>query len=117
MVKLSDLIEKEKIIKKTQGIQTSSFRREDDINLNSDYIYGKALQYIEKVMQLAKNSAKFEPNEGIKLIENIVQSPLLLENLYQRALKVRDIKDVFIHHSLNTAIFSIKMGLALNYNE
>jgi len=118
MVKLSDLMKegKEKSLKETPAVFIQPVQ-EGMKDLEPERIYESILRYIEKVMQLAKRNERYNPNEGLKLIEKIVKSPLLLENLYQRALQVRDMKDVFIHHSLNTSIFSIKMGLALNYNE
>lgn len=118
MVKLSDLIKEEKL--KTSRENQPAFSpvvQMDQKDEDPDRIYAMLLQYIEKVMAKVKGSGKFDPKEGMRLIEKVVQSPKLLEALYQKGLQVRDMKDVFLHHSVNTAIFSIKMGYALNYNE
>jgi HD-GYP domain-containing protein (c-di-GMP phosphodiesterase class II) len=118
MVKLIDLIKEEKI-KPSKEIKTV-FTTPDHENQEAsepDRIYERVLQYVEKVKEIVKGNGKFDPNEGMRIIENIVQSPAILEALYQKALQVRDMKDAFLYHSLNTAIFSIKMGFALNYNQ
>ena len=118
MVKLSDLIKQEKEAGSKEEKSTSlSPPKVYQADAEPDRIYKEILKYIEKVMENIKGSGLFDPNEGMRLIKKIVQSPQVLEGLYQKALQIRDLEDVFLHHSVNTAIFSMKMGIALNYDQ
>jgi HD-GYP domain-containing protein (c-di-GMP phosphodiesterase class II) len=118
MVKLIDLIKEEKM-KVPKEERKISLPSSQDIQGSPEAyrIYDEACQYVEKVMENGKGGGHIGINYGMKLIEKIVQSSQALEGLYQRALQVRDLTDVFIHHSVNIAIFSIKMGIALDYNQ
>lgn len=121
MVKLSDLIKQEKEAspkeEKSSPLPPPKEYQGDGGDGEPDRIYKEVLQYIERVMENIKGNGRFDPNEGMRLIKKIVQSPQVLEGLYQKALQIRDLEDVFLHHSVNTAIFSMKMGIALNYDQ
>jgi len=118
MVKLSDLIREEemKASKEGNAISLPSLQ-ENDVDSEAARIYKEVCQFVEKVMDNAKGKRPFDPNHGMKSIERIVQSYQLLESLYERAVELQYLRDFFIHHSVNTAIFSIKMGVTLNYDQ
>ena len=119
MVNLSDLIKEENPVPPQEGpIMTKgpiSHDAADDPE--TLHVYEEACHLVKEVLETVKSRGHFDPRLAMKLIENIVDAPPLLEGLYQKALQVRDLTDVFVHHSVNTAIFSLKMAPALNFKK
>lgn len=82
----------------------------------STALYESACAYIDKVFAAVRKESDFPLEHGFQLVRKMVKIQSSNDSLFVLALH-RDNPDNFlINHSVNTAIFAIKMGAGLGYD-
>lgn len=87
-----------------------------------EQIYTDLYQYIEEVMQAAQEGRDFSVEPAFILISHAVDTPRAADILYRRAIYTREsgeqhsFASSVVLHSVNVAIYAIKIGQGLSYN-
>ena len=84
---------------------------------NLDWLYEKAYSFIQDIMTVVANGGKISIDEGVETINQIINNLDSIDLLYRKAIYTRKTLDPFISHSVNVAIYAIKIGIGLKYNK
>jgi HD-GYP domain-containing protein (c-di-GMP phosphodiesterase class II) len=84
---------------------------------NRKILYRKASEYLSQVFAAVKNKKGFALEPGYRLMRKMVEVQPFRDILFIMAIHLDDRNKFLIHHSVNVAIFSIKMGATLGFNK
>lgn len=76
-------------------------------------LYEKSLAYINEVYKAVKQKKTFSPDPGLKLVQEMIDHSGSIDFLYIWALNKDYKTEPIPNHSVNVAIFSIKLGKSL----
>jgi len=78
-------------------------------------IYDEFYEFLTEVLNAAKTEQKFSIDRGVELIAKVIDNPNAIESLYRKAIYRKDFKYDSKVHSINVAIFAVKIGEGLGY--
>jgi len=118
---ISTIISKEELRRMSSGILVE---KSDVKNADGEWIYGdvdKIYEDAKKQVGLAMDKGKSNQTFSVDAIAEctvrMVQSLMAGDKLYLKAVYTRHSSNDLVSHSLNVAIFSLKVGMGLNYSE
>lgn len=134
MVKFSDLYkssEKETEKKSIEGLQEDSKLRfskhaaeEERITFDKEVIekrkkslYEKAYDYLADAVDAIRKRKKFELEPGIQIVQEMVEANNIDDFLFIQAIYSDNPDKFAIYHSVNVALYAIKMAKALGWKE
>ena len=82
-----------------------------------DEIYRTCREMVGKAMERGKAGETFSVEEVAAAAVQIVHSLLASDRLYLKAVYTRHSSNDLLSHSVNVAIFALKIGMGLGYNE
>ncbi len=80
-------------------------------------LYETAVIYMEDLLSTLKKKESFSLNEGFRIIEKIVGAEDMQNSMYIKALHFEDVLKFLANHSVNIAIYTIKMASGLHFNQ
>lgn len=89
---------------------------ETKIGESREDIYETAVIYMEDVLSKLKEKGSFSCNEGFRIIEKIVGTREMQDSLYIKALHFEKALKFLANHSVNVAVYSIKMASGLGFS-
>jgi HD-GYP domain-containing protein (c-di-GMP phosphodiesterase class II) len=89
----------------------------DSKNENRKILYEKACQYFSQVFAAAKRREVFSLDPGYQIMRKIVDVHPSRDILFVMAIHRDDRSKFMIQHSVNVAIFAVKMGAALGFKK
>ncbi|MEK6775923.1 MAG: HD-GYP domain-containing protein [bacterium] len=118
---VSTLISKDELRRKSSGMldEKSDSKSEDGdwIYGDVDKIYEDAKKQVGLAMDHGKSGQTFSVDEVAECTARMVQSLMAGDRLYLKAVYTRHSSTDLISHSLNVAIFALKVGMGLSYSE
>jgi HD-GYP domain-containing protein (c-di-GMP phosphodiesterase class II) len=84
---------------------------------NFDWLYEKVYSFVQDIMTVVANGRKLNIDEGVKIINQIADNLDSIDALYRKGIYTRETLDPFISHSVNAAIYAIKIGIGLKYDK
>ncbi len=118
---ISTIISKDELRRKSSGIL---IEKSDSKGADGEWIYGdvdKIYEDAKKQVGLAMDKGKSSQNFSVDAIAEctvrMVQSLMAGDKLYLKAVYTRHSSNDLVSHSVNVAIFALKIGMGLNYSE
>jgi HD-GYP domain-containing protein (c-di-GMP phosphodiesterase class II) len=79
-------------------------------NHNRKDLYGKASLYLNQVMSTVKNRKSFALEPGFRILQKMSEGAHLGDELFIMAIHLDDRFKYVVHHSINVAIYALKMA-------
>jgi HD-GYP domain-containing protein (c-di-GMP phosphodiesterase class II) len=118
---IENLISKEDLRKRSAGIlQKKTEGRSGGGNWeysDVERIYDDAKRQVTNAMEKGRAGQSFSVEEIADCTVRIVRSMSEADKLYLKAVYTRHSSNDLVSHAVNVAIFSLKVGVGLNYNE
>ncbi|OIP28965.1 MAG: hypothetical protein COW04_11005 [Deltaproteobacteria bacterium CG12_big_fil_rev_8_21_14_0_65_43_10] len=83
---------------------------------NLDWLYKNAYSFVEDTVSIATNGGVLRIDEGIKIINQIVDNLDSIDSLYQKSIYTKETVDLFLSHPVNVVIYAMKIGVGLKYD-
>ena len=80
-------------------------------------LYEKACLYLDQVLNAAKNRQSFALDPGFRILQNMAELNQLRDELFIKAIHIDDRFKYVIHHSVNVAIYCLKMAEDLGFSK
>jgi len=80
-------------------------------------LYDKACMYLNHVLNAVKNRKSFALDPGFQILQKIAEVDHLSDELFIMAIHLDDRFKYVIHHSVNVAIFALKMAEDLGFSK
>lgn len=80
-------------------------------------LYEKACLYLNQVLDAAKNRQSFTLDPGFRILQNMTELNQLRDELFIKAIHIDDRFKYVIHHSVNVAIYCLKMAEDLEFSK
>lgn len=100
--------------------ETTDAKSEEDIAKEDidgiENIYATFLKYIKEVRESVVDDKPFEIEPALILINKIVNTPDLIEELYQFLTQFRGKEEYLISHSINTLVSALKISQNMGYD-
>lgn len=80
-------------------------------------LYEKACLYLNQVLDAAKNRQSFTLDPGFRILQNMTELNQLRDELFIKAIHIDDRFKYVIHHSVNVAIYCLKMAEDLGFSK
>jgi len=80
-------------------------------------LYEKACLYLNQVLDAAKNRQSFALDPGFRILQNMTELNQLRDELFIKAIHIDDRFKYVIHHSVNVAIYCLKMAEDLGFSK
>jgi len=87
-----------------------------NIEENHEHLYKEASDYLSGVFDAARRRQTFLLEPGYRIIERMLESQPFQDVLFVMAIHLDEHYNFMIHHSVNVAIFSMKMGAGLGFD-
>ena len=84
---------------------------------NRKGLYDKACIYLNQVLNAVKNRKSFPLDPGFKILEKMAEVDHPRDELFIMAIHLDDRFKYVIHHSVNVAIYALKMAEDLGFNK
>ncbi len=103
----------------SQGLaQTTDLKTSAKNNSNDrEGLYEKACLYLDQVLKAAKNRQSFALDPGFRILQNMAEHNQLRDELFIKAIHIDDRFKYVIHHSVNVAIYCLKMAEDLGFSK
>ena len=106
----------------TQGTPTASqhtgvYTRPDCNGQDRKGLYDMACNYLNQVLNSVKNRKSFALDPGFKILQKIAEVDHPRDELFIMAIHLDDRFKYVIHHSVNVAIYALKMAEDLGFNK
>jgi HD-GYP domain-containing protein (c-di-GMP phosphodiesterase class II) len=89
----------------------TEFKSEANYNGNNRKgLYEESRLYLNQVLSAVKNRQSFELESGFRILEKMAKGDHLRDELFIMAIHLDDRYKYVIHHSINVAIFALKMA-------
>lgn len=80
-------------------------------------LYERSSEYLSDVFAAIRRKEKFSPVPGFELMRSMVDIQPFRDILFVMAIHMDDTYNFMINHSVNVAIFSMKMGAGLGFDK
>ena len=80
-------------------------------------LYDKACIYLNHVLTAVKSRKSFALEPGFKILQKMAEVGHLRDELFIMAIHLDDRFKYVIHHSVNVAVYALKMAQALGFNQ
>ena len=80
-------------------------------------LYEKACMYLNQVLRAVKNRQSFALDPGFQILQKIAEFDALQDELFIMSIHLDDRFKFVIHHSVNVAIYSLKMAGDLGFSK
>ena len=84
---------------------------------NRKGLYDKSIKYLNQVLSAVKNRKSFALEPGFRIVERMAEGVHSHDELFIMAIHLDDRFKYVIHHSINVAIYAIKMADDLGLNQ
>ena len=84
---------------------------------NRKILYARATEYLSLVFSFIKEDKLFSLEPGFSILEKIVDSRTPIDALFLKAIHDEDSYDLMVSHSVNVAIYAIKMAENLGFSK
>lgn len=84
---------------------------------NRKILYQKASEYLNQAFQAIRNRRSFNLEPGFQIIENIAAVDHLTDEIFLLAIHLDDRFKYAIHHSVNVAVYSVKLAANLGFDK
>jgi len=91
--------------------------RSQAINNNRKGLYDKASIYLNQVLTTVKNRKCFALDPGFRILEKMAEGEHTQDELFIMAIHLDDRFKYVIHHSINVAIYALKMADDLGFDQ
>ena len=86
------------------------------IAISGKELYAEARDYMAEFRKKVLGSGKgIGPDRSLKLVERMVESPRLIDEMYPMTLLFGHGDTTFIDHSVNNMVYSLKIGIRMDY--
>ncbi len=100
-------------LSKTAKVGSNEDLQSDEARRN---LYRKATDYLSVVMTAVRNDQSFELDPGYTILERIVDIRTPMDALFLKSIHSDESYDFVVNHSVNVAIYAIKMAESLGYS-
>ena len=80
-------------------------------------LYQNASDYLSEVFQAARQKKPFSIEPGFQIMRRMVETQPFRDILLVMAIHLDDRYNFMIHHSVNVAVFAVKMGAGLDFSK
>jgi HD-GYP domain-containing protein (c-di-GMP phosphodiesterase class II) len=101
--------------KRSLSPKTELNPRELDSDENRKRLYQEACMHLKEVMQAVRERQPFTLLSGFDIVQRMVACDKPQDPLFFLALHLDDVQRYIVHHSVNVAVFCIKIAEYLNY--
>ena len=84
---------------------------------NRKDLYDKACLYLNQVLKAVKNRKSFALDPGFQILQKMVEVDHPRDELFIMAIHLDDQFKYVIHHSVNVAIYALKMAADLGFSK
>ena len=99
------------------GKQAIKAKTNTDNNTNRKELYDKASIYLNQVLSAAKNRRIFALEPGFRILQEMAEGDHPQDELFIMAIHLDDRFKYVIHHSINVAIYSLRMADDLGFDQ
>jgi HD-GYP domain-containing protein (c-di-GMP phosphodiesterase class II) len=99
------------------GKQARNAKPKTNINNNRKGLYEKSSEYLNQVLSAAKNRRIFALEPGFRILQKMAEGDHPQDELFIMAIHLDDRFKYVIHHSINVAIYSLRMADDLGFDQ
>lgn len=79
-------------------------------------VYSNMIEYLQSTKEKITSRSSFDIEPAVHIIEQIVDEPGLIQNIFPLSMKVFSAEDYMIPHQANVTIYVLKIGMGLKYS-
>ena len=80
-------------------------------------LYHKTSDYLDQVFNAVKNRKRFAPEPGLRILLQMAEDDRIQDELFITAIHLDDRFKYVIHHSINVAVYALKMADDLGFDQ